>query len=154
MTQQSNVLERERRCPFQTQWSCPHFFRCSSAYAGISHTPYAPVCKWPTPTIRPALSGMFLLHMAPTGITLRMVPSSVGRSGRWRWTFPAGSWRWWTGRPWPPCSRWHTSDQKPRSGPAGRAEQWPRSPTIWNIKEHKTCYYVQWLKTEYVPEFN
>lgn len=62
-------------------------------------------------------------------------PSSAAHSGRWRWTSPAGSWRWWTGRPWPPCSRWRTSDQTPRSGPADIARQWPRSPTIWNVKE-------------------
>lgn len=58
------------------------------------------------------------------------VPSSAARSGRWRWTFPAGSWRWWTGRPWPPCSRWRTSGQRPRSGPADTARRWPRSPRI------------------------
>lgn len=63
------------------------------------------------------------------------IPSSAAHSGRWRWTSPAGSWRWWTGRPWPPCSRWHTSGQRPKSGPAGTARQWPQSPMIWKVNK-------------------
>lgn len=58
------------------------------------------------------------------------VPSSAAHSGRWKWTFPEGSWRWWTGRPWRSCFHWHTSVQRPRSGPADTARRWPQSPTI------------------------
>ena len=69
-------------------------------------------------------------------------PSSAVCSGRWRWTSPAASWRWWKGRPWSRCSRWCTLGRTPRSGPAGTAEQWHRSPRTYKREEGEITHWI------------
>lgn len=100
-----------------------------------------------TQNIKVQPQGTFGKHVHPVHQENEYIPSSAARSGRWRWTFPAGSWRWWTGRPWPPCSHWHTSGQRPRSGPADTTRQWRQSPTIWNVnKPPQRIEYISQLK--------